>query len=73
MLYKNLKIYKSSKEVSTHETEIGSILTDGKSHLKVAVQGGFIHLEEIQLAGKTRMAISDFLRGFQMKETLSIQ
>ena len=49
-----------------------SILTDGKSHLKVAVQGGFIHLEEIQLAGKTRMAISDFLRGFQMKETLSI-
>ena len=69
---KNLKIYKSSKEVSTHETEIGSILTDGKSHLKVAVQGGFIHLEEIQLAGKTRMAISDFLRGFQMKETLSI-
>ena len=70
---KNLKVYKSSKEVSTHKIKVGSILTDGKSHLKVAVQGGFIHLEEIQLAGKNRMAISDFLRGFQINETLSIQ
>ena len=70
---KNLKVYKSSKEANTHEAKIGSILTDEKSHLKVAVQGGFIHLEEIQLAGKKRMAISDFLRGFQMNETLSVQ
>ena len=70
---KSLKVYKSSKETSTHEEKIGTILTDGKSHLKVAVQGGYICLEEIQLAGKKRMAISDFLRGFQMNETLSLQ
>ncbi len=69
----SLKVYKSSKEASTHEAKIGSILTDGKSHLKVAVQGGYICLEEIQLAGKKRMAICDFLRGFQMNETLSLQ
>ena len=70
---KILKVYKSSKEASTHEANIGSILTDGKSHLKVAVQGGFICLEEIQLAGKKRMSISDFLRGFQINETLTVQ
>ena len=70
---KSLKVYKSSKEASTHKAKIGSISTDGKSHLKVAVKGGFIHLEEIQLAGKKHMAISDFLRGFQMNETLTVQ
>ena len=68
-----LKVYKSSKRESTHEAKIGSILTDGKSHLKVAVKDGFIHLEEIQLAGKKRMAISDFLRGFEMNKTLTVK
>ena len=70
---KSLKVYKSSKEAIMHEAKIGNILSDGKNYLKVAVQGGFIHLEEIQLAGKKHMAISDFLRGFQMNETLTIQ
>lgn len=70
---KSLKVYKSSKEESMHKLKIGSILTDGKSHLKVAVKSGFIHLEQIQLAGKKRMDISDFLRGFEMNETLTVQ
>lgn len=70
---KSLKVYKSTKEEVAHQEEIGKILTDGKSYFKVAVQGGFIPLEEIQLAGKKRMAISDFLRGFQINETLSVQ
>ena len=62
---RSLKVYKSSKEASTHKAKIGSILTDGKSHLKVAVKDGFIHLEEIQLAGKKHMAISDFFEDFK--------
>jgi len=70
---KKLKIFKSSKEESAHEDKIGSISTNEKSYLKVAVQGGFIHLEEIQLAGKKRMSISDFMRGFQMNETLTVR
>tara|TARA_B100000900_G_scaffold413282_1_gene436951 strand:- start:875 stop:1810 length:936 start_codon:yes stop_codon:yes gene_type:complete len=68
-----LKIFKSSKEESIHEDEIGSISTNEKSYLKVAVQGGFIHLEEIQLAGKKCMGISSFLRGFQINESLSVK
>ena len=68
-----LKVYKSSKKEISHKAKIGSILTDGKSHLKVAVKDGFIHLEEIQLAGKKRMAISDFLRGFEMNKTLTVK
>ena len=70
---KSLKVYKSSKESRTHQAKIGTILTDGKTHLKVAVKDGFIFLEDIQLAGKKRMGISDFLRGFQMNEIIDVQ
>ena len=70
---KSLKVYKSRKESSTHDDKIGSIITDGKSYLKVAVKDGFIFLEELQLAGKKRMGIRDFLRGFQTNETLDCQ
>ncbi len=70
---KSLKVYKSSKESRTHQAKIGTILTDGKTHLKVAVKDGFIYLEDIQLAGKKRMGISDFLRGFQMNEIIDVQ
>lgn len=70
---KSLKVYKSRKQAITHDAIIGSVLTDGKSHLKVAVKDGFIFLEEIQLAGKKRMDISDFLRGFQMNKIIDIK
>lgn len=60
-----LKIYKSTKEISNHNNPIGKIISDEKSFLKIAVNGGFIHLTEIQLAGKKRLHIQDFLRGFQ--------
>lgn len=45
-------------------TNPGTIVTDNKSYLKVRVQNGFIHLLSLQLAGKKRMDIADFLRGF---------
>lgn len=69
---KTLKVYKSSKEETTHQEEIGNILTDKKSYFKVAVKDGFVHLEEIQLPGKKRIAIADFLRGFRINKTLKL-
>jgi methionyl-tRNA formyltransferase len=70
---KALKIYSSAKETTQHQKATGSILTDGKSYFKVAVSDGFIQLLEVQLAGKKRMAITDFLRGFQTTENLSVK
>jgi methionyl-tRNA formyltransferase len=40
-------------------------MSDKKTYLKVAVEGGFLNLTTIQMAGKKRMQIGDFLRGFQ--------
>jgi methionyl-tRNA formyltransferase len=61
-----LKIYTSKKEVEAHSFPIPSIHTDSKTYLKIVVSGGFIDVMELQLAGKKRMSILDFLRGFQI-------
>ena len=60
-----LKVYAVEKEISEHELQSGTILSDSKKWLKVAVKGGYIEIKELQQAGKKRMFVEDFLRGFQ--------
>ncbi|RXQ97594.1 methionyl-tRNA formyltransferase [Ancylomarina salipaludis] len=60
-----LKVYAAFKETEEHSHPIGALISDTKTYLKVAVDGGFINLTTIQMAGKKRMNIGDFLRGFQ--------
>lgn len=43
----------------------GTILSDGKSYLAISTLDGAISLTEIQLAGKKRMHIKDFLIGWR--------
>lgn len=63
----SMKIFKSIKEMAEHQNEIGSIHTDGKTFVKVAVKEGFISLIELQLAGRKKMNIEEFLRGFSFE------
>lgn len=62
---KKLKIFTSEKEKTHTENESGKMLTDNKSFLKFATTDGFISVKEIQLEGKKKMAIEDFLRGWR--------
>lgn len=62
---KMLKIYRSQKEMTTPSLSPGSSLTDNKTHLKFACADGYINVLELQLEGKKRMTIEDFLRGFR--------
>jgi methionyl-tRNA formyltransferase len=62
---KTLKIYKAQKETANHDLPIGSIDTDGKTYLKFAVSGGYILAEELQLEGKKRLAVKEFLLGWR--------
>ena len=59
----SLKIFASEKRLETHPYPAGVILTDGKNYLDVAVTDGFIRILSLQLAGKKRMIIKDFLNG----------
>ena len=61
-----LKVYEVEKEHCNHDRECGTVVTDGKSFVKVAVEGGYISLLEVQLAGKKRMPVADLLRGFSI-------
>ena len=59
-----VKIYDCRKEMVQHELSSGKILIENKI-LKVAVEGGYIIIDEIQLPGKRKMKIKDLLNGFE--------
>ena len=60
-----LKIFFSEKEFCTPAAPVGTIIIADKADLKVALSDGYLHLKEIQPAGKKRMFVADFLRGFR--------
>ena len=47
----------------------GTILTDGKSYLAISTADGAISVIELQLSGKKRMPVKDFLIGFREPHT----
>ncbi len=61
----SMKIFKSQKEVTAHELPVGTVVSDGKVAVKVACLDGYIAILELQLAGKKRMPVKDFLLGFK--------
>ncbi|MFR1987311.1 MAG: methionyl-tRNA formyltransferase [Prevotellamassilia sp.] len=68
-----LKVYATTKEFTTSSESVGTVLTDGKTYLKVALADGYLHLQTLQLAGKKRMEVADFLRGFHATEGLCVE
>ncbi|CAN5446016.1 methionyl-tRNA formyltransferase [soil metagenome] len=68
----SFKLFKTEKEITSHSHVIGSILTDSKSFLKIALKDGYINIQELQLAGKKKMSTSEFLRGFPMNNDWSV-
>lgn len=62
-----LKIFKAEKETIEHDFPIGSIHSDNKRYLKIATQDGFINILDLQLRGKKRLQIKDFLNGYSVK------
>jgi methionyl-tRNA formyltransferase len=62
---KLLKIFRSEKEPAVPTSRPGRWETDQKTFFKFAAKDGYIHLKELQLEGKKRMAVEDFLRGFR--------
>jgi len=60
---KVLKVHAGTPSIEKHDCTVGSFVCDGKSSLKLAVDGGFYNLIEVQLEGKKRMHVEEFLRG----------
>jgi methionyl-tRNA formyltransferase len=64
---KTVKIFKAKKEIITPTIKPGDFETDKKTFLKFACVNGYIHFIELQLEGKKRMDIEDFLRGHRFE------
>ena len=65
----NVKVYEAVKiSGDSSAWQIGTILSDDKSEIKVAVQDGFIGIKTLQVAGKKKMQVVDFMRGFKFAE-----
>jgi len=62
---KTLKVFKSEKEPAVPTSRIGRWETDRTTYLKFAAKNGYVHLKELQLEGKKRMTIEEFLRGYR--------
>jgi methionyl-tRNA formyltransferase len=60
---KLLKIYLSKKEITNHTQQAGSLISDETTFIKFACSNGYIHVLELQLEGKKKMKVVDFLRG----------
>lgn len=59
----SFKIFRCRYELGN--STIGETKSDGKSFLKVGCRGGYLIIDELQMAGKKRMLIADFLRGYK--------
>lgn len=63
---KNLKVFAADFEITEPGISPGGFLTDNKTFLKFAAADGFISLTDLQLEGKKRMGIEEFLRGVRL-------
>ncbi len=65
----SVKVFEAEKvPADSSQYEKGAILTDGKSEVKVAADGGFVKVKTLQIAGKKKMQTEEFLRGYKFAE-----
>ncbi len=62
---KKLKIFKAEKTYITTTIAPGEFETDKKNFLRFACADSYISIKEMQLEGKKKMTVADFLRGYR--------
>lgn len=61
-----VKIFETEKELATHGMTPGTLQTDGKTYLKVALTDGYLRIKALQLPGKKRLNTDELLRGYRL-------
>lgn len=62
-LGKKIKIHKAHIIKTNHDSPIGSIIGFVDGCMQVALQGGYLMIEELQLEGKSKTSAKDFYNG----------
>lgn len=69
-----LKIYETSRLGGSRPSRpCGTVETDGKSYLYIHAADGALSIRTLQLAGKKRMGVGDFLRGSRLGEGYRVE
>ena len=62
----DFKLFEATPAVGP-ETAPGTVVSDGKTELKIATADSFVSILSLQMSGKKRMTTAEFLRGFDIK------
>ncbi|HTN45240.1 MAG TPA: methionyl-tRNA formyltransferase [Flavipsychrobacter sp.] len=62
---KQLKVYQAHTEPGATNADAGEFDTDHKTYLRFAARDGWVYIDELQLEGKKRMQVVEFLKGFR--------
>lgn len=62
-----MKIFAVKPFMEKHKYAAGTVKTDNKTYLYIYLPGGYVSVEELQLSGKNRVKIKDFLNGTKME------
>ena len=63
-----IKVFASEMIFEEHKNEVGKIISDNKTFIKICTSEGYMNILELQLQGKKRMPIKDLLNGFDISE-----
>lgn len=63
---KILKVFGAEYELAEVDDEPGEFFSDNRTYLKFATPDGFVLLTDVQMEGKKRMGIAEFLRGVRL-------
>jgi methionyl-tRNA formyltransferase len=65
---KKLKLFSVETEYKQPAEPPGTFVTDKKTYLKFACADGYMFINDLQLEGKKRLPVADFLRGYRFAE-----
>jgi len=63
---KKMKIFSSAGDVAPVSGSAGEVGMETQRGLPVAAKDGYVYLKDIQLEGKKKMPVHDFLKGFRL-------
>ncbi|TVT43253.1 methionyl-tRNA formyltransferase [Hymenobacter setariae] len=63
---RSLKVFRAEAVDAASDTQAGTWSTDGRQSLGVTTSNGWLKLLEVQLEGKKRMSVEEFLRGTKL-------
>ncbi len=64
----SFKVFESLPETDSHALIPGSVVSDRKNYMKIACVNGYVNIFSLQLEGRKRMNISEFLKGNKLPD-----